>query len=154
MSNVFGPLVGVGVLAFALRRTLRLMRLARESKTWPTVVGKVLRSRVRERSVLQSGYIAHVAYRYTVQGVDFESESVSHFPPGEYFTREDAMESITRYVTNEPVTVYYCPTEPSRAVLEPGIPALRRLEPFALVEMLVIAIVLTYLGVKDIALRP
>ena len=91
---------------------------ARASGAWPTVPGKVERSRV-EKAATQYGtnYRLALAYRYQVGGRDYEGDRVEFGP-----RRVDSQDLIERLAEKYPagaqVTVHYDPDDPANAVLE------------------------------------
>jgi hypothetical protein len=84
---------------------------AKASEAWPTTGGKIVKT-YRARS---SG--AHIRYRYTVAGVDYESKQIRLV---EKFWRDQPSEIVARYPEGRQVEVAYDPSHHSRAVLEPG----------------------------------
>ena len=96
---------------FAVLGTQERLTRARASETWPTTGGKVVET-WRSR-----GSGAHVCYRYTVAGVDYESKQIRLV---EKFWRDPPSEIVARYPEGRQVEVAYEPSNPSQAVLEPG----------------------------------
>src|SRR5688572_23200049 len=98
--------------------------VARDSRGWPTVTGRVVRSEIRSnrRANGLPGYRTLVRYEYTVDGEEYEGREVAsgHFP---YRSARSATRRIQPYALGSTVVVRYFPAEPELAVLEPGISA-------------------------------
>jgi hypothetical protein len=123
-----------GALLFIVGGLLRLYsgvrktRMVKDSKSWPTVTGKVLFSHLhREKTsieVAESAWIkadiyeARIAYQYSVFGTKYTSHKVCLSPIRNVDQLEDAKKIIDKYPADSNVTVYYDPTNPSRAILE------------------------------------
>jgi hypothetical protein len=133
LSVILG-LVGLWVLGLGLRR----MAQASRSRRWPTAQGTLLSSTVAQRSAPplrrdeddedappappQTLYRPQVEYRYSVGPQAFTGTSLA-LEELEVSSEEHARKHAARYVPGSPVTVYYDPQNPGRAVLEPGVRA-------------------------------
>jgi len=100
----------------------RNQRLAKESETWPTVDGTVLRSEVKSRIVRtkqtrSTTYTPAVTYRYAVGGSAYES-SVIRFSDLSTANWRLAEDIVAKYPQGNTVSVRYDPASPSRATLE------------------------------------
>ena len=85
--------------------------------TWPKVRGNVVESFI-EGWTSDSGPSPVVRYRYLVAGKTYESSQFSyHFVSG---TLSYAEKVVRTYPVGSSVDVYYDPTDPNSAVLEPG----------------------------------
>ena len=114
--------ISVGILiAFSAYSTYKT---SEESKTWPTVNGKIIRSEIEQHdSTTGEGpdkknpapEYAKIAYQYNVDGQRYESTKIS-------FTSSsgNAQQIISRYPKGKSVRVYYNPEKTSQAVLLPG----------------------------------
>jgi len=107
-------LIGVWLLAWSFR----LRREMRESVTWPSVPGEILKC---ELIVFGAGspknYNVDLAYRYTVDG----REHRGHEPHLYGITTKAEAESIVeRFPEGATVDVYYSPARLDRAVLVTG----------------------------------
>lgn len=94
---------------------------ANKSVEWPTAMGRVIFSDVREDSDEDgASYHADVSYEYVVNDREYLSDQVSF---GQYGSSNysHAAEIVRRYPVGERVTVYYNPEQPETAVLEPGV---------------------------------
>jgi hypothetical protein len=125
-SNVGGVLlvvlmVGLDcVLVFAIGRSIRDGRLARESGTWPEVPGVVVSAQFSRSSAGRTSPSTCwpiVRYRYVVAGTGFTGRRVTFL--GGYGCTE-ARDIVNRYPANAIVTVRYRPGDPTISVLEPG----------------------------------
>lgn len=118
-----------GLMGWALRRQISKARL------WHTTQGQVISSKVdrfasRERKMNQSStdgvismrwqilYRPDVAYRYTVNGVEYQSNRISF--GGRLYASFDhfARQRVAAYQGRGSVTVYYNPDNAAEAVLE------------------------------------
>ena len=92
-----------------------------ESNTWPTTDGVVVSSGIVNLSQTISGrrqYKAQVIYEYTVNGQVYTSDGVTY--SDSFGSRGRAEATAARYQSDMPVTVYYAPDNPARAILETG----------------------------------
>jgi hypothetical protein len=92
------------------------------SARWPSVDGVITASKV-ETFASDSGarrYIPTVAYTYAFDGRVLEGREIRI---GGFITTEDVAEKVTgEYRAGANVKVYVDPADPSRAVLQPGLP--------------------------------
>lgn len=79
---------------------------ALNSQRWPSTEGEILDAAERPASPLR--------YRYTVRGQRYTGERVS------FHRRQPAAALSQHYPPGKSVPVYYDPSDPGRAVLEPG----------------------------------
>ena len=94
---------------------------AKASEQWPQTQGEVLESELNEsRDDNGKTYAAHVIYRYSLDGGEFESDRI--WFGGDYSTsnRSEMFEVVKKYPIGQAVTVYYSPDDPAEAVLIPG----------------------------------
>jgi hypothetical protein len=92
------------------------IRKATEAKKWPVTNGIVTRSEV-------SGtikYYPSVTYTYTVNNVVYNSNSISNINFNTK-NRRVVEEFLKKYPSGSEIKVYYNGSEPSEALLEPGI---------------------------------
>ena len=96
--------------------------IARASRSWPTVPGRVVRSEIRtnRKANVLPGYRTLVRYEYVVGGEEHEGRELAggDFP---YRSARGAARRLAAYPVGAPVTVRYDPTEPEIAVLETGV---------------------------------
>ena len=110
-------LAGAGILFFGIRNFNR----ARESITWPTIEGHVIRSEMTWGSSHDSTtYKAEVLYNYQLSSVTYSSNRVGF---GDYGSSDSshARTILNRYPTGISVQVHYNPKSPELSVLETGV---------------------------------
>ncbi|MCH8147738.1 MAG: DUF3592 domain-containing protein [Planctomycetes bacterium] len=93
------------------------LRLARESRHWPTVEGRIVQSQIDGNG----RYDYSVIYTYTVDDVPYASSQLSFDVfdnPGGWGRPESI---VARYPVGSRVTVYVKPDDPSTAILEPEV---------------------------------
>jgi len=122
---VSGLILGMGTAAFVIG--IQEIIGASASKTWSTVNGTVIRSRIEkseQRTSRSSGtsittysYQPDVTYRYTVNNTTITGQRISW---GQVTNREMAEDIILKYPLNKEVVVYYDPADPEQSVLVPG----------------------------------
>lgn len=116
------------------RAAVSIVTLARRSRRWPTVPGRILRSEIRDGR-------ASIRYEYVVQDVRHEaSEIVAGEWPSQ--TRRMASRRVERYPPDRQVTVFYDSRRPTLAMLEPGFSTGLLYLPLVASVLLVIAIAL------------
>ena len=107
---VVGLALLAGTVAVVLGTHERL-EAARASDAWPTTEGEVV------EAWMSRNLGAHVRYRYTVAGIDYESDRIRLVRK---FWSDGRSEIVARYPEGRRVMVAYDPLDPSNAVLEPG----------------------------------
>ena len=98
-----------------------ILNKAKASEQWPQTQGEVLESELHESQDDNSTtYAAHVIYRYSLDGGEFESDRI--WFGGDYSTsnRSAMFEIVKKYSVGQTITVYYSPDDPAEAVLMPG----------------------------------
>lgn len=98
-----------------------------EAARWPSAPGRVVVSKSETRPVktgpnstdTEPRNFAKIVYEYTVAGRKHRHDRVSI---GENLGNFEVAETIARYPVGTAVTVYYKPTEPSKAVIERDVP--------------------------------
>ena len=112
--------IGAGLLAYAMKVSAK----ARQSLSWPSIEGEIAHSALLFRSSANAStdntpmYKADVSYRYKVKGVDYSSSRISLMDMSSTGGRAQGI--VERYPSGSMVPVYYNPSDPSDAVLEPG----------------------------------
>jgi len=132
MGQVIGyvlmAVVALGVIASVLWliiKALRNRRYARESASWPNVLGRIISSRVvsstiEGASTMTTNYHPEIKYTYEVGGKVYAGERISF---GLLITDlNPANAAVSKYPAGSEVKVTYDPSNPSVAVLEPGKP--------------------------------
>ncbi len=140
-----------------LRQLLWEPRKARKSTRWSRAQGVIEDSGITSQNPGPKGgfrkYFARVRYAYEVEGQTLHSSAIwlpNHHETG---TFDEAEVLAERYFTGNQVTVYFDPSHPEVAVLEPGregglrFSHPRRLWMFALVP----ALVLFFLAIEWLA---
>jgi len=93
--------------------------IARASRDWPTVPGRVVRSEIRanRRANGLPGFRTLIRYAYVVDDEEYEGREVAggEFP---YRSARSANRRVAAYPVGELVTVRYSPDDPEIAVLE------------------------------------
>ncbi len=127
---IFGIIAAVLVfLGISFTRAgIRGIKEAGESTRWPSTPGAIVSAEVQEQRPLQShsgyqktDYLPVVKYSYTVSGT---SHTGSHRTFNDdvvvYGSTDKAEAAIEKYPVGKTVQVYFNPTNPADAVLEPG----------------------------------
>ncbi|MBM4052404.1 MAG: DUF3592 domain-containing protein [Planctomycetes bacterium] len=97
--------------------------LAARSASWPTVAGTVTRSEVTSHHSTHKGqtttsYHARIEFDYEVDGVGHHGDQRTYKVVTS--SQSAANEAVATYPVGRSVTVSFDPTDPGRAVLEPG----------------------------------
>lgn len=90
---------------------------AKASANWPSVTGMLTKSQVGDRGA--GRYFADVAYTYRIGASEFVGSKV-RASDGDYNIRDGAVQMIRGLAVGQPVTVYYDPSNPRKALLRPG----------------------------------
>lgn len=108
---------------------IRQVQRARESLSWPTVEGRIVRSGVRTEQRTERDddghqqtttyHYADLSYEYAVDGQPFTGTRIT-VNEGQSGSEADARATSERYPVDAKVTVAYAPNSPDQAVLEPG----------------------------------
>ena len=105
LALIAGTVVSVAAVA--------TIAVARASRRWPTVAGRVVRSEIRDgRPVIR--------FVYQVEGQEHEGSGVAagDWP---YRPARSAARRVQRYPVGAEVNVYYNPRQPNIAMLKPGL---------------------------------
>ena len=105
LALISGTVVSVAAAA--------MIAVARASRHWPTVSGRVVRSEIRDgRAVIR--------FVYSVEGQEHEGSDVAagDWP---YRPARSAERRVQRYPAGADVNVYYNPRQPNVAMLIPGL---------------------------------
>jgi hypothetical protein len=128
------PAVAILGAILSLVAFIRGLQLARDSARWPTAAGTVTSADVIEEEIEDTGnnndnktlirkihrYQVDLRYAYQVGKRDFVGTVQNWGWTGVYGLRELAEKAAAQYSPGQPVIVYYDPTQPRNAVLEPG----------------------------------
>jgi Protein of unknown function (DUF3592) len=110
LASTAATAAGLGISGAALWLCWMDSRAAR----WPSVAGVVTRSSLAPTPLEDDGSL-DLAYRYRVAGVTYQGGRLAY---GKRWQAK-ARETIERYPVGRPVTVFYDPACPGRAVIEP-----------------------------------
>lgn len=127
------PVVAFAAAVAAFLAFVRMRRLARASRSWPTVPGRITTSAVIEELIEDRRdddktsidrkkihrYQIDLRYAYRVNERDYVGINPNWGWTGIYGLRELADKAAARFPTGQAVTVYYDPENPANAVLEP-----------------------------------
>ena len=110
----------LGALVISMLRLGREIWLVEQSRTWPAVDGEVVGFATLEPRPI-SGYPDQsvICYRYRVNEKVFEGWRVSFSRRTKWY-QNDLHELMSRYQHRQTVKVFYQPSDPENAVLEPG----------------------------------
>jgi len=104
-------LTGVGLTFWGWR----VMKQAKERKSWPTVSGKIVVSSMEKGLV---DLFPRIEYRYEVEGRPLQT--IFEFPGGTQPTPEFCQAYLKKYPLDAEVMVYYQPGKPEVSTLEPS----------------------------------
>jgi hypothetical protein len=118
---------------------------ADSSSGWPSTRGRVTNSSLSSTKRVGGGsaetWTVHVSYSYAVGGKSHVGSAIHKGSFPSYDSKAEARAVLGRYGDGASVTVFYDPSDPSDAVLEPGVAAATSsLELGALLIALVIAL--------------
>jgi hypothetical protein len=113
---VFAVLAGLGMLLVGIFD----LRKAHRAKAWPVAEGRILESRLREKTDSDgTSYEVAILYEYSVNGVTHRSDVWRIRPASSSFTKASSR-TVARYPVGSAVSVYFNPEDPTDAMLEPG----------------------------------
>ncbi len=131
-SFLFGliALILFGVSAWLLMPGVREFKLARASRRWPSVLGKVISANVIYQAPINTDMDSHyrrgsyrpvIEYAYAVNGKNYRANHRVFGDESVAYTISSRAEAIVNnYPQEREVQVYYDPATPGNAVLEPG----------------------------------
>ena len=124
-SSLFSLMfVVVGAIIFGY--AMRVARKAAQSLSWPTAEGEITRSaavyqtELNETSGGTDTFKADTAYQYVVNARSYVSSRISMADFMTASTTGRAQSIAEQYPSKSRVEVFYNPSDPSEAVLEPG----------------------------------
>lgn len=133
ITMLVGVLVGGGFIVGGVVEWLLALRWkgqAKASQRWPSVMGRVVHTGVRQETDSESSalhYFPEVHYEYAVGGRAYRSTRIAHTGAvsyGEHNLHKLEADMIA-YAVGEPVQVFFNPDDPSQAVLEHRAPQAR-----------------------------
>ncbi len=118
-------LVGLAAIAMAILGPLALwfltfdIRTAQEAKAWPTVEGQVTSSELHTCPLCDGPrYSVHIAYQYVVDSRQFSGKKLT-FGSASFDSQSEADALHKKFPRGSVAKVYYNPSDPAQAVLEP-----------------------------------
>jgi uncharacterized protein DUF3592 len=97
------------------------------SSDWPSTRGAVTSSSLSSTKHVRAGssetWTVHVSYSYKVGGASHVGTAIHKGGFPSYDSKSEARAVLSRYGEGAAVTVFYDPSNPSDAVLEPGVGA-------------------------------
>jgi len=123
---VYGSIFAVVGYFIVAHLAMAPYHLGQESKSWPTVQGRIIHSAMASSTSPQgkTTYSPDIQFTYQVNGRDYQSNQVGVEPgPGASSSSDPsaASEIVARYPVGTVVTVYYKPSKPALGVLQPGV---------------------------------
>lgn len=126
MNDFFALLLYIAFVLgglYYVQQGRRLNRQLAASRAWPTAQGVVLNSETKKRitspgNKIRDSHVFHalIQYRYEVAGTHYTSEVVE-LGGRLRATPVQIQQQVSRYPSGTAVTVYYDPSDPSRACL-------------------------------------
>ncbi len=132
-----GPLVGACIVAggaviflfaglWLVGSALRDFLMERASKHWPAIQGEIVSAAIREGISTKQGrteryYLPKIEYAYAVNGKRYTANRIDFGGEGAALpSREEADVVTHKYPVGARVQVYYNPSHPATAVMEPA----------------------------------
>jgi hypothetical protein len=114
-----GVSAGIGICGFVWAMMESLA--ARASRHWPRIPATIIASSVqRQRGVDGPLHGAEIRYQYTAGAVEHTSDRVRFGGRWGYSWRTPSDRLVAQYPSGSTVQIAVDPSDPSRAVLEPG----------------------------------
>jgi len=116
--------IPLGVLSLVLfGAAFHRFRQAKKVSSWPRTQGRVVSSQLEDgpsmgRPLPVVSHRAVITYTYEVQGQEWSSERV-FFGDDAFATGDGARDRVRKYEPGTTVEVFYDPSNPGEAVLEP-----------------------------------
>lgn len=119
--------VGLLFLVLGIRQFMRV----RKQRSWPSVMGTVTATDIRQVRDRHSGrrgsmsfgdsyhYVPQVEYEYSVAGSTYSGDNMGLMPDKGY-TRGGAERQLARYKPGTSIKVHYDPANPADSVLKPS----------------------------------
>jgi len=126
LSPILVPLAFLVIGGALLIWSLRELRYAVQSASWPvvraTIVSSAVKSEIDPASDLPTLplYSASIRYQYEVDGKQYEGRRVAFGPTTASSQRSVARAETVARPLGEVVEVRFCPSQPSLSVLTPG----------------------------------
>ena len=155
-----GFLIGGGICfiffiigIFIMRAAIHNRRKAEESTSWPSVEGTIIRAWVETQThedddgSVTTTHFPRWEYEFAVSGVTYTSQQISFGGTSGSHNELDAREGLNQYPINSQVQVYYDPSNPEEAVLEPGTQGTMTLIVFGAALALIMFVIIVALGI-------
>ncbi|MDB6028601.1 MAG: hypothetical protein JWM68_4824 [Verrucomicrobiales bacterium] len=128
-SGIVAGGAALAVGGVALIYAVRTIRLALQSRTWPRVIGKVLKTGVIEIPTARKfskKYRPVIVYSYAVDDVPYRSEQIGFgfndfMGDGMFGNHSDAEAFVTPYRPGADISIAYDPQDHFRAVIKTGL---------------------------------
>ncbi len=116
-------LIFLGGGSYFIVRSIRYRKNAKQSLSWPSVSGHVLKFYVFERwssnvDSMSIWYEPHIEYEYQVMGTTYTSDRLYIGPNISFLKLRRSQDIINRLTDGVTVKVFYNPDDPSEAVLD------------------------------------
>jgi hypothetical protein len=129
MKTLAPTLIFLGLAAFILYPSPWLLWEGYHSKAWPHADGVIHSTKIVEQARSSrygdgSWHIPVIVYHYQIGAISYTNSRVvfaSFRPHLGYGSQAEAQAIVDRYPAGKSVTVFYEPSSPADAVLEPGI---------------------------------
>ena len=120
---IIGPIFAVAGYFVAFHVGKPILDNAKASVDWPTTPGVIERSEVvtSKNNDNQTMYEPEVAYSYSVDGKDYEGNTVGFGAKFSSSSRGFADDVVGKYPKGKDVSVHFRPEQPGDSVLEPGV---------------------------------
>jgi hypothetical protein len=117
-------LLGLGVIAVWITLSMgSAFYMSVVSLRWPKVPARVISAQVNTgKSTVGTWWAPSVEYDYQVSGRPYHSAAIRYLMPT-FYEKENAQAVTAPYEAGGAATASYDPRDPSRSVLEPGVPA-------------------------------
>jgi len=119
---IFATIFFIGGFTAYKHLTKPIFEEARDSETWPTVMGTITSSELAKSrdSDGKTMYSANIKYNYIVDSIEYYGTDIKSLN-GSTSMKSSVKKTLRNYTKGKEVTVYFDPEFPSTAVLEPGI---------------------------------
>lgn len=120
---LFLSIAFIGVSSLFLVRSVYFSVLGSRSLNWPATNAELISSKVVSSTGARSrgkSYYLEIKYRYSVDGITYQSERFS-FGNLTWATQRDAELELQKLLSGKSVRVHYHPTNPEISVVHPGL---------------------------------
>jgi hypothetical protein len=132
-------LIAAGFISLAL--SIRKLLWAIKSSAWPSVDAEVTNSDIVYHPTWKTGhYETKVQYRYSLNGVQYESDRIDFIGICKLTTKRLAERRLEAYAIGKHVPIRIHPDNPAISVLEPGATLMVFLSPLVPATMMTLGI--------------